>query len=176
MLVTGATRGNGTIGEDVTPNLRTIRDVPLRLHTNGGVASPDGVLEIRGEVYMPFSRFEKMNEARVKSGDPVFANPRNAAAGALRQLDPRITASRPLRFFGYSVASTTGTLPFRTQWELLETLAAWGRMHPIGRVGTAEDVAELIAFLASDRASFITGGEFKVDGGLLSQIAVVLPE
>ncbi|GLC26083.1 NAD-dependent DNA ligase LigA [Roseisolibacter agri] len=128
VLVTGATRGNGTIGEVVTPNLRTIRDIPLRLHATNGVPAPTGVLEIRGEVYMPFSRFEQMNEARVQAGEPVFANPRNAAAGALRQLDPRITASRPLRFFGYSVVRPAhlAPLPFRTQWELLETLAAWG--------------------------------------------------
>ena len=86
VLVTGATRGNGTIGEDVTPNLRTIREVPLRLRT----AAPPKVVEIRGEVYMPFSAFERMNEARVRAEEPVFANPRNAAAGGLRQLDPAV--------------------------------------------------------------------------------------
>ena len=122
VLVVGATRGNGTIGEDVTPNLRTIRDIPLRLRT----AAPPKRVEIRGEVYFPFSAFEKLNERRVAAGEPVFANPRNAAAGALRQLDPGITAQRPLRFFGYAVAAPGETLPFRTQWELLETLAAWG--------------------------------------------------
>ena len=122
IFTTGSTRGNGIIGEVVTENLRTVRDVPLRLQGN----PPRGRIEIRGEIYMPFDRFEKMNEERVQSGEPVFANPRNAAAGALRQLDPAITAKRPLRFFGYSVASEDQTLPFRTQWELLEQLAAWG--------------------------------------------------
>src|SRR5215211_2029417 len=114
LLVRGATRGNGQVGEDVTPNLRTLRDVPLRLR---GERIPP-VLEIRGEVYYPFDKFERMNEARVAAGEPVFANPRNAAAGALRQLDPSITAQRPLRFFGYAVATPAGaaTLPFRTQW------------------------------------------------------------
>jgi DNA ligase (NAD+) len=173
VLVTGATRGNGTIGEDVTPNLRTIRDVPLRLHTNGGVASPEGVLEIRGEVYMPFSRFEQMNEARVKSGDAVFANPRNAAAGALRQLDPRITASRPLRFFGYSVASTTGTLPFRTQWELLETLAAWG--IPVAphrrRCATMDEVHAWAHEIEQRRRAEL---DFAIDGGVVKVDALVL--
>jgi DNA ligase (NAD+) len=123
LFVTGATRGNGSIGEIVTENLRTVRDVPLRLR--GKV--PKGPIEIRGEIYMPFDRFEKMNEERVQSGEPVFANPRNAAAGALRQLDPAVTARRPLRFFGYSVASADpSALPFRTQFELLEQLAEWG--------------------------------------------------
>lgn len=122
VFATGATRGNGSIGEVVTENLRTVRDVPLRLLAN----PPKGKIEIRGEIYMPFDRFEKMNEDRVQAGEPVFANPRNAAAGALRQLDPAVTAKRPLRFFGYSVASEDQSLPFRTQWELLEQLAEWG--------------------------------------------------
>ncbi|MBV9879443.1 MAG: NAD-dependent DNA ligase LigA [Gemmatirosa sp.] len=124
VLVTGATRGNGTIGEDVTPNLRTIRDIPLRLRGT----PPTGVVEIRGEVYMTFAGFERMNAERAAAGEPVFANPRNSAAGALRQLDPKLTAKRPLRFFGYAVAVAPGTraLPFATQWELLDTLASWG--------------------------------------------------
>lgn len=123
VFVTGSTRGNGSIGEVVTENLRTVRDVPLRLLGH----PPEGRIEIRGEIYMPFDRFERMNEQRVQDGEPVFANPRNAAAGALRQLDPSITAKRPLRFFGYSVASDDpALLPFRTQWELLEQLAMWG--------------------------------------------------
>ena len=99
-----------SIGENVTANLRTLRDVPLRLR--GDDVPP--LLEIRGEVYLPFSRFERMNEERVAAGEPVFANPRNSAAGALRQLDPAITATRPLRFFGYAVALPPGaTLPVR---------------------------------------------------------------
>jgi DNA ligase (NAD+) len=123
IFVMGATRGNGIIGEDVTVNLRTVRDVPLRLQEG----APRGRIEIRGEVYFPFDRFEEMNEARARAGDAVFANPRNAAAGSLRQLDPAITASRPLRFFGYSVAVADGQeLPFSTQSELLESLVKWG--------------------------------------------------
>ncbi|HEY0780231.1 MAG TPA: NAD-dependent DNA ligase LigA [Gemmatirosa sp.] len=128
VLAVGATRGNGVVGEDVTPNLRTVRDVPLRLRGSGHLP----VIEIRGEVYFPFSRFEQLNAARVRAGEPVFANPRNAAAGALRQLDPKVTASRPLHFFGYAVAvpgdaaAAARQLPFASQWDLLETLAAWG--------------------------------------------------
>src|SRR4051812_16390290 len=119
VFITGATRGNGTIGENVTPNLRTIRDIPLRLR---GTDHPF-MIEIRGEVYMTFSGFERMNEERVANGEPVFANPRNSAAGALRQLDPAVTAKRPLRFFGYAIAVPDGIeMPFRRQSDLLDAL------------------------------------------------------
>jgi DNA ligase (NAD+) len=123
LLATGATRGNGTVGEDVTANLRTIREIPLALR---GTGHPP-VIEIRGEVYFPFDAFERLNEQRVKAGEPVFANPRNSAAGSLRQLDPAVTASRPLRFFGYAFATPGAEAPpFRTQTELLRTLTSWG--------------------------------------------------
>src|SRR6185503_9005047 len=111
------------MGEDVTPNARTIREIPLRLKGSGYPP----LMEIRGEVYMPFSGFEKMNEERVKAGEPVYANPRNSAAGSLRMLDPSITASRPLRFFGYSIGVPQGVrLPFARQSELLDQLVDWG--------------------------------------------------
>ena len=123
VLVMGATRGNGTVGEDVTANLRTIRGIPLRLRGEGYPAT----IEIRGEVYFPFDSFERLNDERAKAGEPVFANPRNSAAGSLRQQDPAVTASRQLRFFGYAFAVPgTVDLPFSTQTELLESLAAWG--------------------------------------------------
>ena len=122
LLVTGATRGDGTQGEDVTLNIRTIAGIPLRLHGSGYPPH----LEIRGEVYLPFAGFEAMNEARVAAGEPVYVNPRNSAAGSLRQLDPAITASRPLRFFGYAAVLPNGATPAPTQWDLLETLVAWG--------------------------------------------------
>ncbi len=122
VLVTGATRGDGTYGEDITANVRTIRDVPLRLQGNG---HPQ-IMEIRGEAYLPFAGFEQMNEARIAAGEPVYMNPRNAAAGSLRQLDASITASRPLRFFGYQAVLVDGSSPAPTQWELLELLASWG--------------------------------------------------
>jgi DNA ligase (NAD+) len=122
VLTSGATRGNGRVGEVVTANLRTVRDIPLRLR---GKAYP-ALLEIRGEVYFPFSAFERLNAERARRGEPVFANPRNSAAGSLRQLDPAETAGRPLRFFGYAVAIPGGGALFRTQSELLDTLAAWG--------------------------------------------------
>ena len=123
VFVEGTTRGNGTIGEAVTANLRTLRDIPLRLQ---GTDHPF-MMEIRGEVFMPFSSFERMNEERVAQGLPVFANPRNSSAGALRQLDPKVTAARPLRFFGYAIAVPDGEdLPVATQSDLLATLESWG--------------------------------------------------
>lgn len=123
VLVRGATRGNGTIGEDVTPNIRTVRDVPLRLR---GDNVPPRV-EIRGEIYYPFDRFERMNEELVSRGERVFSNPRNAASGSLRLLDSKITATRPLRFFGYGIAVVDGVrMPFRLQTEVLALLEAWG--------------------------------------------------
>ena len=125
VLVTGATRGNGAVGEDVTANLRTIREVPLRLQ--GSDKSHPPLIEIRGEVYFPFDAFERLNDERTKAGEPVFANPRNSAAGSLRQQDPAVTAARPLRFFGYAYAVPGAkALPFDTQSELLKTLGSWG--------------------------------------------------
>src|SRR5262245_20209392 len=124
VLARAATRGNGTLGEDITVNLRTLREVPLRLR--GKVPA---LLEGRGEVYMPFSGFKELNERRAAAGEPTFANPRNSAAGSLRQLDPRVTASRPLRFFGYQVQldpASAARLPIATQSDLLELLQEWG--------------------------------------------------
>jgi DNA ligase (NAD+) len=122
VLALAATRGNGKVGEIITSNMRTLRDVPLRLLGKNHPAA----IEIRGEVYYEFSAFEKLNAERAARGEPVFANPRNSAAGSLRQLDPAETAKRPLRFFGYTVAIPGGGSPFKTQTELLETLASWG--------------------------------------------------
>jgi DNA ligase (NAD+) len=122
VLIEGATRGNGTIGESVTTNLRTIREIPLRLRGSGHPA----VMEIRGEVYLPYSGFERINEERVAAGEPVFANPRNTAAGALRRLDPKVAASFPLRFFGYAIAVPDRALGVASQTTLLELLESWG--------------------------------------------------
>ena len=121
-FVTGATRGNGVIGEEVTANLRTIADVPLNLKGRGWPA----VMEVRGEVYLPITAFRKVNAERERAGEPLFANPRNAAAGALRQLDPEMTRRRRLRMFAFHVEAVDGRLGLATQWEVLEQLAAWG--------------------------------------------------
>jgi DNA ligase (NAD+) len=163
VFVKGATRGNGTVGEDVTANLRTLRDVPLRLRGD----DVPRLLEIRGEVYMPFTKFEKMNEERVAAGEPVFANPRNSAAGALRQLDPSITARRPLRFFGYTVAVPPGvTLPFDTQWGLLEALQHWGIPVAPGRK-CCKSLAEVNEWARDVEARVRAELDFGIDGGVI---------
>jgi DNA ligase (NAD+) len=177
VLMRGATRGNGVIGEDVTTNLRTIREIPLRLR---GERIPP-LIEIRGEVYMPFSGFVKLNDARRQAELPVFANPRNSAAGSLRMLDPKVTEARPLRFFGYAVAAPPGTaLPFRTQWELLETLAGWGipvapyRQHH-ATLGEVHEWARVVESQIRATLDFaIDGGVVKVDSlGLQQELGVV---
>lgn len=125
-LVRGATRGDGSTGEDITSNVRTIRNVPLKLQGEGWPQ----VLEVRGEVFMPKAGFEELNARQAESGGKTFANPRNAAAGSLRQLDPKITASRPLEFCCYGVGQVSGELP-GTQVAMLQQLKAWG--VPISR-------------------------------------------
>jgi len=124
LFVIGATRGNGVEGEDVTANLRTVLDVPLRLR--GQRKTWPKRMEVRGEVYLSKSRFVELNQEREQAGEPTFANPRNAAAGALRQLDPKVTRSRGLRIFCFHVEAPGQKLPVTTQHDLLLQLAAWG--------------------------------------------------
>ena len=118
ILTAAATRGNGAEGEEVTGNIRTIRAIPLKLRPAGDLA---GVLELRGEVYLARDEFDRINREREENDEPVFANPRNAAAGAVRQLDPRITASRNLAFFSYAIGAT-GALQLETHAQLLDFL------------------------------------------------------
>ncbi len=115
----GATRGDGRVGEDVTANLLTVRDIPKRLK------GAPGRLVVRGEVYLPIQAFAEMNAVREEDGKPLFANPRNAAAGSLRQTDAMVTALRPLSCFVYQVLETDGYLP-DTQWGVLRALGGWG--------------------------------------------------
>ena len=122
VLVTGVTRGNGIEGEDVTANLRTVLDLPLRLRGKGWPKK----MEVRGEVYLPKSQFAETNKQREKAGEPPYANPRNAAAGALRQLDPKKTRARGLRVFTFQVESPGQRLGIDSQHELLETMLQWG--------------------------------------------------
>jgi DNA ligase (NAD+) len=122
VLVTGVTRGNGVEGEDVTANLRTVLDLPLRLHGKGWPQK----MEVRGEIYLPKSRFAETNKQREKLGEPPYANPRNAAAGALRQLDPRKTRARGLRVFTFQVEAPGQKLAIDSQHELLNSLQEWG--------------------------------------------------
>ncbi|MGB3552674.1 MAG: NAD-dependent DNA ligase LigA, partial [Candidatus Binatus sp.] len=132
-LSVGSTRGDGINGEDVTRNIRTIKSVPLRLRRSGHGAIPR-LLEVRGEVIIPRTGFARLNQERDEAGEPVFANPRNAAAGSLRQLDPKITASRPLDVFLYAPGVIEG-VTFKSQWEFLQAIKALGlRVNPLSRV------------------------------------------
>ena len=124
LFVQGSTRGDGVRGEDITQNLRTIKTIPLRLIAVDQAPLPQR-LEVRGEVYMTKRDFQRLNARREEEGEPTFANPRNAAAGALRQLDPRITAGRPLAMFCYGVGGVEG-ITFQTHWDVLQSLARWG--------------------------------------------------
>lgn len=136
-LAVGATRGDGQRGEDVTANIRTIRSIPLRLQ-----GDPPSDLEVRGEVYFTKSGFERVNEERLAEGQPLFMNARNSAAGTLRQLDPKITAKRPLDIFVYALGYTAGGLP-RSHWAVLEKFREWGfKTNPGNR--RAETLAEVI--------------------------------
>lgn len=137
LLTRGATRGDGTTGEDITPNVRTIRSIPLRLNLEAlGLAQAPEQVEIRGEAFLPLDTFEKINQERDAADEPRFANPRNAAAGTLRQLNARIVAERQLDFFAYTLQFPEGlTLPEQlkpaSQWESLELLKTFGfRVNP----------------------------------------------
>jgi DNA ligase (NAD+) len=156
----GATRGNGTIGEVVTANLRTIRDIPLRLRTK----RPPRRIEIRGEVYFPFDAFERLNEQRAALGEELYANPRNTAAGSLRQLDPSITAARQLRFYGFSAVVPDGErMPFATQWELLEALVEWGVPVEPNRIH-AKSLEDVVAFVTKVESQLRPSLNFAIDG------------
>jgi len=156
VFVRGATRGDGSEGEDITANLRTIGDIPNEI--SGDV--PD-VLEVRGEVYLAKSAFRALNEAQETAGAKVFANPRNAAAGSLRQLDSTVTASRPLRMFAYSWGELSADIA-ETQWGFLKTIAAWGfQTNPISRLCTSlEDILSLYSDIGELRAAL----DYDIDG------------
>jgi DNA ligase (NAD+) len=162
----GATRGDGNVGENVTQNLRTVRSLPLRLRRRGALPVPDRIA-VRAEVYMSSGDFESLNRERLDRGEPPFANPRNATAGSIRQLDSRITASRPLDLFCYGIGEIDGPR-FETQWEILQTLPEWGlRVNPLAE--RCADIEKAIAYfesLASRRESLpyeIDGAVIKVD-------------
>ncbi|HEY7345870.1 MAG TPA: NAD-dependent DNA ligase LigA [Gaiella sp.] len=157
-FVRGATRGDGTRGEDVTQNLRTVEAVPLRIRSEG---APPPLLEVRGEIYFPLSGFARFNEAQVAAGKKPAPNPRNAAAGSLRQLDPRITAERPLSLWVYGFGAREGDFP-ATQWEMLAWLRDHGfRTNPLSeRVETIEEVAAACGAWEARRADL----DYEIDG------------
>jgi DNA ligase (NAD+) len=171
VFVRGATRGNGSIGEEVTANLRTVRQIPLRLEG----PSPPPLVEIRGEVYLSLSGFEELNARRAASGEATFANPRNAAAGSLRQLDPSVTARRPLHFFAYGVQLPAGEdLPARSQSELLTLLEGWGLpVNPLRRgCATLAEVTEHVSELERVRGDL----DYEIDGAVVKVEPLALHE
>jgi DNA ligase (NAD+) len=157
LLVRGATRGDGYRGEDVTQNLRTIRSIPLSIHQD----SPPK-FEVRGEVYLPKASFKKLNEERVREGQPPFANPRNAAAGSVRQLDPRITAQRPLDIYIYGLGYAEDKATPPTHWETMECLKSLGfKINPYNTYcRTIEEVEEYHRIWEERRESL----PFEADG------------
>jgi DNA ligase (NAD+) len=157
----GGTRGDGRVGEDVTPNLRTVRTIPLRLRPKE--STPEFV-EVRGEVYLRKSDFERLNAVREREGLAAFANPRNAASGGVRQLDPALTAQRRLSFFAYQLAveEGRGAIAVRTQWDALERLRSLGfPVNPyIARAATLDELAAYCANWERQRDEL----DYEIDG------------
>ncbi|HUE26625.1 MAG TPA: NAD-dependent DNA ligase LigA, partial [Solirubrobacteraceae bacterium] len=156
----GATRGNGEVGEDVTHNLRTMPSIPLRLD----MEDPPPLVEVRGEVYMSLPDFAKLNERRAEAGLSTFMNPRNSAAGTVRQLDPKLAADRPLSFWAYAVGATEG-ISFDTHWDALE----WLRQHrfpvhpDVKKLATEDEVVSQCRSWEERRGSL----EFEIDGAVV---------
>jgi DNA ligase (NAD+) len=162
-LTVAATRGDGVVGEDVTANMRTVRNLPLVLRDDRGPVP--GLLEVRGEVVLTRAAFEELNRRQAQAGDKIFANPRNAAAGSIRQLDPKVAAGRPLRFFAYGLGRVEwggGAHAFATQAEAMRGLAALGLPVPpeARSCGSAAEVARRYEDLLARRESL----PFETDG------------
>ncbi|QGY30078.1 NAD-dependent DNA ligase LigA [Pantoea cypripedii] len=170
VLVRAATRGDGTTGENITVNVRTIRAIPLRLHGNNIPAR----VEVRGEVFMTESGFEKLNEEARRTGGKVFANPRNAAAGSLRQLDPRITAKRPLTFFCYGLGLLEGGEMPASHLGRLEQFKAWG-LPVSNRIRLANNAAQVLEFYRQIEQDRPTLG-FDIDGVVIKVDSLALQE
>jgi DNA ligase (NAD+) len=164
-FIVGSTRGDGVNGENITQNLRTVKTIPLQL-LRREVPAPER-LEVRGEVIMQLSKFKELNRTRENSGEPLFANPRNAAAGSVRQLDPKITAERPLEIYCYGIGEVRGRT-FKTHWEILQNFPKWGlRVNPhIGRYRNIDEVIEYYHAISERREELpyeIDGIVIKVD-------------
>jgi DNA ligase (NAD+) len=158
LLVRGVTRGNGEVGEDVTHNLRTIGSIPQRL----AVDSPPPLLEVRGEVYMSLPDFQALNERRAANGESTFMNPRNSAAGTVRQLDPRLAAGRPLSFWAYQVGVASEGVSFKTHYEGLEWLHELGfPVNPDIRILDSEEAVISQCESWHERRGSL---EFEIDG------------
>ncbi|EKY3088274.1 NAD-dependent DNA ligase LigA [Cronobacter dublinensis] len=170
LLVRAATRGDGTTGEDITLNVRTIRAIPLKLRGDNIPAR----LEVRGEVFLPQAGFEKINDEARRTGGKVFANPRNAAAGSLRQLDPRVTAKRPLTFFCYGVGLLEGGDLPRSHMGRLQQFKDWG-LPVSDRIRLVETPEDVLAFYHQVEADRPTLG-FDIDGVVIKVDSLELQE
>ena len=158
-----STRGDGRVGEDITHNVRTIKSIPLKLYKNDYFDIPE-VLEVRGEVFMELNDFDKINKHSEENGHKVFANPRNAAAGSLRQLDPKVTSSRPLKFFAHGLGSVSGQkIKFpQFQSEVLKAFLSWGL--PVNtKSGLARNVDECISYF-NDIKKSRSSLPYEIDG------------
>ncbi len=162
LLTRAATRGDGSIGEDITANIKTIRQVPHRLETKAPAPTPPQKIEIRGEVYISHKDFEALNKKQAKEKAQIFANPRNAAAGSLRQLDEAITARRPLKIYAYGYRTTEQEPNVKTQKEMMKRVKAWGLPVPQNTRTTA-NVKTLLAFFDKQEAARATLG-YDIDG------------
>ena len=170
-LSVGSTRGDGYRGENVTQNLKTIHTIPLMLLSRE-LPAPD-LLEVRGEVYMNLDDFSKLNQERLARGEPPFANPRNAAAGSLRQLDPGITAGRPLTIFCYGIGQVSGR-SFESHWEILESLKAWGlRVNPL--IERRQGIGQAIQY-HHDLENQRHGLSYEIDGVVIKVDNLALQE
>ena len=164
LLERGATRGDGTVGEDITANVRTINSIPLKLV---GDHIPS-LLEVRGEIYLPSAGFESLNAKAIAAGEKAFVNPRNAAAGSLRQLDSKITASRPLEMCAYSVGQFVAETRPDSHLSMLQTLASWGfkineHMQVVSGIAACEDYYQILAERRDGLAYDIDGIVYKVN-------------
>lgn len=169
LFTAGATRGDGEIGENITENLRTISSIPLKIG-DSVYPAPDRV-EIRGEVYIATESFRNLNRQRIEEGESPFANPRNAAAGSLRQLDSGVTAARPLEIFFYAVGKMEG-ISFASQWETLQTLSRWGfNVNP--HVMQATDISRCIEYY-EDMETGRTALPYEIDGTVVKVDSVAL--
>ena len=171
-LTVGSTRGDGINGEDVTANIRTIKSVPLTLIPQPHHGMP-ALLEVRGEVILPRRAFERLNADRIRQGEAAFANPRNSAAGSLRQLDPKVTASRPLDIFCHTPGAMEG-IEFKSQWEFLEKIKALGlRTNPRSQIRAGvEAVLEYWNKLTEERHKL----DYEADGVVAKVNSLALQE
>jgi len=173
VLLSASTRGDGYVGEDITDNLRTIPTVPLRLIQSEGAPPVPPLLEARGEVFLPLEAFRRLNRRREEAGEPLFANPRNAAAGSLRQLDSTITAHRPLEIYFYAVGQVEAH-GFTTEWEVVQALPQWGLRvdERVCQCATAEEAFAFYQEMEQQRDELpyeIDGVVFKVSDRQLQE-------